>query len=45
MNRVFRVVFNEVRGTWVAVSEMAKSAGKKASTASILPPPLIIILI
>ena len=39
MNRVFRVVFNEVRGTWVAVSEMAKSAGKKASTASILPPP------
>ena len=41
MNRVFRVVFNEVRGTWVAVSEMAKSAGKKASTASILPPPPI----
>lgn len=37
MNRVFRVVFNEVRGTWVAVSEMAKSAGKKASV-SVLPP-------
>ena len=38
MNRVFRVVFNEVCGTWVAVSELSKAAGKKASTASILPP-------
>ncbi|MBR7003337.1 MAG: hypothetical protein IKI11_11855, partial [Neisseriaceae bacterium] len=38
MNKVFKVVFNQITGTWVAVSEMAKSAGKKASV-SLLPPP------
>ncbi|MBO7380307.1 MAG: hypothetical protein J6U05_01355 [Neisseriaceae bacterium] len=43
MNKVFKVVFNHITSTWVAVSEMAKSAGKKASV-SVLPPPMIISL-
>ncbi|MBQ9183684.1 MAG: ESPR domain-containing protein [Neisseriaceae bacterium] len=44
MNKIFKVVFKQITVSWVAVSEMAQSADKKASTTSILPPPLIIIL-
>ncbi|MBP3220800.1 MAG: ESPR domain-containing protein [Neisseriaceae bacterium] len=44
MNKIFKVVFEQITGSWVAVSEMAQLAGKKASATSILPPPLIIIL-
>ena len=39
MNKIFKVVFNQITNTWVAVSEMAKSAGKKASVGVLPPPP------
>ena len=32
-------VFTPITGSWVAVAEIAQSAGKKASATSILPPP------
>ncbi|WP_409558924.1 ESPR domain-containing protein, partial [Cupriavidus sp.] len=31
MNTTYRAVFNESLGTWVAVSEIAKSHGKRSS--------------
>ena len=39
MNKIFKVVFKQITGSWVAVAEIAQSAGKKASATSILPPP------
>lgn len=32
MNKVFKTIFNEVLGAWVAVSECAKSNGKKSKS-------------
>ncbi|MBQ9683088.1 MAG: ESPR domain-containing protein [Neisseriaceae bacterium] len=37
MNKIFKVVFNHITNTWVAVSELTKAHGKKASV-SVLPP-------
>ena len=44
MNKIFKVIFNKKTGTFVAVSELSKSQGKKSSTTSVLPPLMIIIL-
>jgi len=32
MNRTYRTVYNEILGTWVAVSENTKARGKRSST-------------
>lgn len=38
MNKIFKVVFNQITNTWVAVSEMAKSNSKKSNKINELPP-------
>ncbi|WP_369026200.1 YadA-like family protein [Acinetobacter pittii] len=32
MNHIYRLLWNSTLGTWIAVSELAKSSGKKSST-------------
>ncbi len=41
MNRIFRLVWNEVLGSWVAVSEIAKGRGKRSVRATLLMAPLM----
>ena len=36
MNTTYRLVFNEITRTWVAVAEIAKTRGKRASGAVML---------
>ncbi|MEY4694210.1 MAG: Extended Signal Peptide of Type secretion system, partial [Pseudomonadota bacterium] len=31
MNKVYRVIFNEVTATWTVVAEIARSCGKRSS--------------
>ncbi|MRN38237.1 hypothetical protein CRG49_008175 [Neisseria sp. N95_16] len=36
MNKIYKVVFNEVTGTWSAVAETAKSKGKKSKSSVVV---------
>ena len=47
MNKIYRVIWNEITATWVAVAEIAKGHGKRSGTvghtatpASLTLPPL-----
>ncbi|MDP3650048.1 MAG: filamentous hemagglutinin N-terminal domain-containing protein, partial [Rhodoferax sp.] len=41
MNRIFRLVWNEVLGIWVAVSEISRGRGKRSVRAGVLLAPLL----
>ncbi|MCF8167999.1 MAG: filamentous hemagglutinin N-terminal domain-containing protein, partial [Rhodoferax sp.] len=41
MNRIYRLVWNEVLGAWVAVSEIAKGRGKRSVRAAVLLAPVL----
>src|ERR1700761_4458887 len=41
MNRIFRLVWNEVLGVWVAVAENARGRGKRSVRATALLAPLL----